>query len=193
MKICLSLMILVTLNLLIAQEVDLPECEWCGANEAPENLSWKTVIPDENEPGETLIITGTVYMVDGRTPAQNIILYVYHTNSEGIYPKKGTETGNGRRHGYLRSWIRTDENGQYQITTIKPGSYPTRTEPAHIHMTIKEPEKAEYWIDSIIFEGDPLITERYKSRLKKLGGSGITRLTFDNAIWRGERNIILED
>jgi protocatechuate 3,4-dioxygenase beta subunit len=193
MRLSSILILLFAVKIMYAQNDNLPECEWCGANEAPDSLSWKTVIPDQNEPGETLIITGSVYRSDGKTTAPDIILYAYHTNSQGIYPKKGDETGNGQRHGYLRSWMRTNKDGQYQITTIKPGSYPTRSDPAHIHITIKEPDKDEYWIDSIVFEGDPLITESYKSRLKKRGGSGIISLTYDEGIWRGMRNIILED
>lgn len=193
MRIFPIILILLVIRISIAQDNQLPACEWCGAEGAPDNLDWKTVIADEKEPGETLIIKGTVFNKDGSTPASDVIIYVYHTNSKGIYPKKGDETGNGRRHGYLRSWIQTNENGQYQITTIKPGSYPTRSEPAHIHMTIKEPDKEEYWIDSIVFEGDPLLTEEYKSRIKNRGGSGIIKLRLINGIWHGERDIILAD
>lgn len=80
----------------------LPSCEWRGADEAPDSLSWQISIAPPDEPGDSLIVTGTVYRPDGRTPAPGVILYVYHTNAQGIYPKKGDETGNGRRHGYLR-------------------------------------------------------------------------------------------
>src|SRR5213595_3196681 len=33
----------------------------CGSCNAPETLSWKTVIPPEKEPGEPLILTGKVF------------------------------------------------------------------------------------------------------------------------------------
>lgn len=175
-----------------AQE-PLPSCEWCGADEAPAQLSWETTIVGPEEPGEPLVIRGTVFQVDGITPTPDIVLYVYHTNSEGIYPKRGDETGNARRHGYLRSWLRTNEQGQYRITTIKPAPYLGREAPAHIHMTVKEPDKPEYWIDSIVFNGDPFITPKYLDRLKNRGGSGIVTLNLDEkGVWRGTRDIILE-
>ncbi|MFQ6615176.1 MAG: hypothetical protein ACE5HZ_00210 [Fidelibacterota bacterium] len=121
------------------------------------------------------------------------ILYAYHTNQAGIYAKRGDETGNGRRHGYLRGWLQTDENGQYRIDTIRPGTYPTGSEPAHIHVTIKEPDTPEYWIDSIMFEGDPFLTKRRRQRLEARGGSGIVSLERgDDGVWRGTRDIVLE-
>src|ERR1700750_957937 len=46
----------------------------CGSCTAPEKLSWKTVIPPENEPGEPLVITGRVFKADGKTPAEGMVL-----------------------------------------------------------------------------------------------------------------------
>ncbi|MCB0644992.1 MAG: intradiol ring-cleavage dioxygenase, partial [Phaeodactylibacter sp.] len=86
----------------------LPDCEWCGAMDAPTQLSSTLQIAGLQEPGERLLITGTVFQADGVTPAPNILLYAYHTNQAGIYAKKGNETGNGRRHGHLRGWLKTD-------------------------------------------------------------------------------------
>lgn len=170
----------------------LPDCEWCGAAEAPDDVSWSTTIADADEPGEPMVITGTVYDPDGETPAPGILLYVYHTNAEGIYPKRGDEQGNARRHGYLRGWMRTDEAGRYRFTTVRPGTYPSRNEPAHVHMTIKEPDRAEYWVDSIVFADDPLVDADYRAEQDKRGGSGIVDLTRgDDGVWRGQRDVVL--
>jgi len=164
---------------------------------APDSLSWQTVIAPEDEPGERLVISGTVYKPDGTTPAEGIVVYVYHTNVEGIYPKRGDETGNGRRHGYLRGWMRTNENGRYRFHTIKPGAYPSRKDPAHIHMTISGSGIPEYWIHSTWFAGDPLITERLKqerlSGLEHTGGSSniIALHRDEKGVWRGKRDIVL--
>lgn len=173
-----------------AQE-PLPKCEWCGAMDAPENLSWSTTIADDNEPGEKLIVNGTVYHQDG-TPASGIIIYVYHTNAEGIYAKKGDETGNGKRHGHLRGWIKTDAGGRYQIKTIKPVAYPSRQEPAHIHLTLSGENMPEYWIESTLFDDDPLITPKMRADNGKGNFAHIIKLTREDGVWMGERDIKLK-
>jgi protocatechuate 3,4-dioxygenase beta subunit len=63
----------------VSQETELPDCEWCGATEAPESLSWKTVVASDDEPGQRMIISGRVFKADGRTPAEGVILYVNQT------------------------------------------------------------------------------------------------------------------
>ena len=151
----------------------LAECEWCGAADAPNEVTSVTTIADEDEPGEPLVLRGTVYAPDKMTAVPGVLLYVYHTNTAGIYPKRGNEAGNGRRHGYLRGWVISDENGEFEVRTIRPGTYPSRSEPAHIHMTVKEPNRAEYWIDNILFEGDPLITQKVLDRRTGRGGPAI--------------------
>ncbi|MCP5051934.1 MAG: intradiol ring-cleavage dioxygenase [bacterium] len=174
-------------------KTQLPDCQWCGTTEAPEHLSWETRIAGPDEPGEPLSISGTIYKADGKTPAANVVMYLYHTNSKGIYPKKGDETGNGVRHGYLRSWLRTGKDGKYRFVTIKPKPYTNRRNPAHIHAVLMEPGKPEDWIDSYMFDDDPLITPTVRSRLKNKGGSGIVKLKKDQKnIWRGHRDIILK-
>lgn len=175
-----------------APTTDLPALEWTGADEAPAALSASIRIASPDEPGERLVLTGTVYQSDGVTPASDILIYAYHTNNEGVYPKRGDETGNGQRHGYLRGWLRTDADGSYRIESIRPMPYPGRSNPAHIHMTIKEPGRDEYWIDSVMFDDDPLLTDAARADLPGLGGSGIIKLTRDDqGTWHGARDIVL--
>jgi len=174
---------------------DLFECEGCEAihERSHDGLSWSTVIPGRGEPGDRLILSGRVLKPDGKTPAPGVVVYAYHTNAAGIYPTRGNEKGWGRRHGYLRGWVMTNEAGQYRFETIRPGAYPNRTDPAHIHVTIKEPNRREYWIDEVVFEGDPHVNERYRSREQKRGGTGIVRLTRNgDGVWLAERDIVLE-
>lgn len=170
----------------------LPACEWCGAAEAPRNLGSTLIVAGTDEPGERLIVTGTVYSPDGRTPARDILIYAYHTDAAGIYPKRGSETGNGRRHGYLRGWLRTDASGRYRIETIRPGSYPGRSDPAHIHMTLTPPGRDEFWIDAFEFDDDPRLTPAERARREGRGGSGIvTPRRDDEGVWHATRNIAL--
>ena len=172
----------------------LPACEWCGAIDAPDSLHWKTAIAPIAEPGERLVISGTVYHSDGLTPADSVRIYVYNTNAEGIYPKTGDEIGNGKRHGYIRGYVLTDKDGKYRFETIKPSPYPSHNEPAHIHMTLWADTIQEYWINSVWFKGDTLITSELKQRLTRTAGfSNIIDIRKDSSgVWNGTRNIMLD-
>ena len=174
---------------------NLFQCEGCEAirEHSFDNLSWSTRIPPAAEPGDPLILSGVVYQKDGRTPAPGVIVYAYHTNTGGVYPTRGDEQGWASRHGYLRGWVKTNERGEYRFETIRPGGYPGRTDPAHIHMIVKEPDRQEYWIDEVVFEDDPRVTERYRTAQQNRGGNGIIRLTREQSGgWSGRRDIILE-
>jgi protocatechuate 3,4-dioxygenase beta subunit len=130
---------------------------------------------------------------DGNGPAPDVVIYFHHTNAEGIYPTRGNEEGWGRRHGYLRGWVKTNQQGEYRVETIRPGIYPSRTDPAHIHVTLKEPGRKEYWIDEIVFTDDPLVTDRYRARMQDRGGSGIvTPRRDESGTWIVRRDITLE-
>ena len=48
--------------------------------------------------------------------------------------------------------------GHYEFRTIKPGAYPGRKTPAHIH--IRTISMDYDWIDEFQFAGDPLLTGR---------------------------------
>lgn len=175
-----------------AQQADLYRCEGCEAihEHSFDDLKWKTTITTDGEP---LVLDGTVYLPDGKTPAADIIVYAYHTNPEGVYPTRGDETGWARRHGFMRGWVKTDADGRYRFRTIRPGSYPGRSAAAHIHMTVKEPDRREYWIDEIVFEDDPLVDAAYRRHVQNRGGSGIIALERSpDGTWTGTRDIILE-
>jgi len=170
------------------------EPSWKGTFEAPENVSWRTIISPKTEPGSKLIISGTVYLPDGKTPAKDVIVYVYHTNNNGVYPKRGNERGNGKYHGYLRGWMKTDSNGRYEFETIRPAPYNTHDgEPAHIHYNIEAPDYTEYWLTGLWFSDD-IRVDGYKDKIERNGGfSNITTLSKDgDNVLRGIRNIKLQ-
>lgn len=157
----------------------------------PENISWQYAIAGPDEPGEPMIISGVIYKNDGRTPAPGVILHVYHTDNRGKYSPAAKQTS-GRRHGHLRGWIKTDETGRYQFTSIRPVSYPLSRNPQHIHPIIKESDTSIYWIDEYQFLDDPLLGEQEKSHQQKRGGSGIIALKKnEKGVWIGKRDIIL--
>jgi protocatechuate 3,4-dioxygenase beta subunit len=125
------------------------------------------VMVSEREPGEPLVVSGTVYGADGRTSLEGVKLYVYHTDARGIY---SDEDGNGREpRPRLKGWMRTNAEGRYEFRTIKPASYPGRRIPAHIHASASGPGYTERWIDDFWFEGDPFITDEMRA---KFAGGG---------------------
>jgi protocatechuate 3,4-dioxygenase beta subunit len=149
-------------------------------------------LPDFNSGGQKIKVTGTIFKPDGKTPAPGVVLYLYHTDLKGFYTPGSRETGWGRRHGYNRGWVITDKEGRYTFYTIKPGVYPDRSEPAHIHPTILEPNGKYYWLGSYYFEGDSLLTEKETNPYGPRGGSdGILRLEREGDIWAGQRDLIL--
>lgn len=169
-------------------------CEGCEAiYESPipfEKLSWIDTLPDFHEKGPKLEISGTIFQSDGKTPAKDVILYIYHTDQAGNYSTKGNETGWGKRHGYIRGWVKTNSKGQYKFYTLRPAAYPNRRDPQHIHPVIKEPGVNEYWIDEFLFADDPLLPKEEKIRKPK-GGNGVLTVTSENGILKAKRDIIL--
>lgn len=152
----------------------------------PDTLRSRARIAPADEPGEHLCIEGAVTEPNGR-PAAGIIVYAYHTDSSGVYPRGST------RHGRLRGWARTDSTGSYRFDTIRPGAYPTGTTPQHVHMHVIEPGVGTYWIDSIHFTDDPLLgdAERQPSPHAH-GGSGLVTPHRDpDGTWRVRRDIVL--
>lgn len=173
--------------------VGLP-CEGCEAvlDGLPTDPSATTRIGAADEPGEPLRIEGTVYGPDG-TPAPGVIVYAYHTNAEGEYPRNDRSDGWAARHGRLRAWARTGPEGRYRFETIRPASYPNQTTPAHVHMHVVEPGCCTYYINSIHFSDDPLLDpDDQEPEGMARGGDGVVQPTRDaDGGWRVERDIHL--
>ena len=193
MKTTLTFILVIVFANGYGQRVGGP-CEGCEAvfEYGSKKLSWIDTLPDFKEPGPKLEISGTVYQADGKTPARDVILYIYHTDQNGVYPQKGSETGWAKRHGYLRGWIKTNADGRYKFYTLRPASYPNTRAPKHIHPVIKEPNKNEYYVDEYLFADDPYLDEKEKTSQQKRGGSGIITLTKkQDGTWVGQKDMVI--
>jgi protocatechuate 3,4-dioxygenase beta subunit len=169
-------------------------CEGCEAvlEFGDRKLLQIDTLPDFQEQGVRIKVEGTIYQADGKTPAKDIVLYVYHTNQEGIYDPKEGAIGWAKKHGYNRAWVKTDKNGHYAFYTIKPAPYPNRSDPAHIHYIILEPNGKYYYLNSCHFEGDSLLTETQINPESPRGGSsGFLKLKKEGDVLIGTRNIVL--
>lgn len=165
----------------------------CCFNSIPANLGSVMTIGNLHEPGDKLVISGTIYKADGTTPYANVLVYAYHTNSKGYYAKAGDETGVQKWHGHLHGWCKTDDKGYYEIRSIRPARYPGNAIPAHIHAAVREPQGSTYYISDFVFKDDSLVNDRYvKSITSSVGGAGIVNVVRSpNGTWTGQRDIIL--
>ena len=174
---------------------NLYQCEGCeGALERDANsMDWQTQISTSEEPGHALVFEGTVFQTDRKTPAPNIVLYAYHTNAVGLYANGSNESVWSRRHGRLRGWIKTGADGSYRFRSIKPAPYPNDVLPAHVHITVLEPNRQPYWIDDIVFEGEFAVTPKYRKAMIDKGGNGVVKATrSSDGSWMVQRDIYLE-
>jgi protocatechuate 3,4-dioxygenase, beta subunit len=142
-----------------------------AGNDAPSKIT----IAAKQEPGARLIVAGRVFRPDGVTPLAAASLYVYHTDVKGYY----TPGANDNRNPRLRGYMRTDAQGRYEFSTIKPGSYPNSRVPAHIHYVVTAAGYSER-IFEIVFEGDPFLDEKVrKEAASEWSGFSLRRLEKD--------------
>jgi protocatechuate 3,4-dioxygenase, beta subunit len=119
-------------------------------------------IQGRGEPiGSRMVVTGRVTDADGR-PVRGQLVEIWQANAAGRYihqrdqhpaPLDPNFVGAGR--------CRTDADGRYAFTTIKPGPYPWRNHrnawrPAHIHFSLFGTEFTQRLVTQMYFPGDPL-------------------------------------
>lgn len=97
------------------------------------------------EPGESLVVYGKV--IDGQTnqALSNVSLFLYQTDSSGIYNVSGVPDDQAR----IRGTLQTNESGCFKIKTILPGDYPGQKNSRHLHYVVNA--KGYNEIKSILF------------------------------------------
>ncbi|MGL5888680.1 MAG: intradiol ring-cleavage dioxygenase [Bacteroidia bacterium] len=139
--------------------------------------------------GDKLIITGRVLETDGKTPAAGVIIYYWHTDNNGFYSPGNLTDERVKPHGYLRGWIKTDAGGTYTIRTMRPAPYANDVIPAHIHLSIKEPELPNEYYADLYFDDDPKLIQHHKKyKPAHRAGSEILRV-----VMKGDTQLALHD
>jgi protocatechuate 3,4-dioxygenase beta subunit len=136
----------------------------------PATLTWSARIAPASEPGTPLVIHGQLFGEDGRSPIAGATVFAYHTDRGGLYDKPGSPPHAWR----LRGWAKTDAQGRFEFSTIRPGSYPNTSNPAHVHFTVYNGD-AKYHAGGMEFADDPLIQASDRERDKSEGQFGSIR------------------
>jgi len=147
-----------------------------GSNCSPEHV----VLVSEDEPGQTLIVRGTIYAPDGLTPVPGIQLRIHHTDSMGYYcmlPSPERDRTLPRDNcpdsppntARIRATLTTDAQGRFEFHTIKPGSYPNGRNPAHIHFQASGAGYSSQWPPDLNFAGDPFLSSADVEKQAQLG------------------------
>lgn len=130
----------------------------------PRVLTSSGRIAPASEPGTPLVIHGRVYRQDGRTPAPEMIVFAYHTDATGHY-----DVASAGPHSWrLRGWVKTDADGRFEFTTMRPAPYPNRRTAAHVHLTVEGPGVPRQSA-GLMFEGDELLTDKDRQDSAKAG------------------------
>jgi len=124
---------------------------------APSDAPFTVVIAGPDEPGERMVVTGRT--LAGEKPVAGVSLYVFHTDSNGLYAPGISDLNAAELNPRLHGSLRTDALGRYQFETIRPGSYDNG--PAHVHYVVKAPGY-EPLLLSLQFDDDPIVVGRRK-------------------------------
>jgi protocatechuate 3,4-dioxygenase beta subunit len=131
----------------------------------PAELTATARIAPATEPGTPLVVHGRAFAADGKTPLSGAIVFAYHTDSTGMYDRKGAPAHSWR----LEGWAKTGADGVFEFHTIRPGRYPNGKVAAHIHLTIFTAEGAGYHAGGLLFDDDALVTDAEREQSRKDG------------------------
>ncbi|MDQ0376047.1 catechol 1,2-dioxygenase [Amycolatopsis thermophila] len=131
---------------------------------APEQGSRGSVPMRENEGGTPLVWTGKVTSVDG-TPLKDAKIELWHADSDGLY----SQFAPGIPEWNLRGTFSVEEDGSFEIHTVRPAPYQIPTDgacgkliaaagwhawrPAHLHVKVSAPGH-ELLTAQLYFPGD---------------------------------------
>ncbi|HVS13231.1 MAG TPA: hypothetical protein VMV46_04870 [Thermoanaerobaculia bacterium] len=122
---------------------------------APADAPASVVMVEEGEPGQSLLVRGSVVGEDG--PAAGVSVFAYQTDAGGIY----SEVGNRRPR--IRGYARTDAQGRFELRTVRPASYPGSRVQQHIHFHLaSSSDETGETVGEIVFDDDPLLAERQR-------------------------------
>ena len=157
-------------------------------------LSSSAVMPGSEGKPNPITIQGKVFESDGVTPADGVIIYMYQHDENGDFQ---FEDENDDKRLLHRTWIKTDEEGNYSFKTFVPGeaivplNYPRHYGPKQYYLVAKSGDSEEYMLPAFMFEDDELIGKSCKRRLKRKGLDILLSPESKDGVVIAEKNIIL--
>ncbi|NNE04910.1 MAG: protocatechuate 3,4-dioxygenase [Xanthomonadales bacterium] len=113
---------------------------------------------DGRAQGEVVRVSGRVLDESGE-PIANAVVDIWQANAAGRYDHEG-DTSDSPKDPNFQGWaiVKTDADGRYSFTTIKPGAYTAMGDwvrPPHIHYKVSRRGYHEL-ITQMYWDGDPL-------------------------------------
>jgi protocatechuate 3,4-dioxygenase, beta subunit len=156
--------------LLVAASAACARAEPPFAPPSGARLGHVVTVASPTEPGPRMIVTGRLFARDGVTLLPGRWIGVYQTDATGEYGTDRRVSEWARLHGFLR----TDARGRFEIRTIRPGVYPQRNTPAHIHFVIETPRGGDGSME-VQFEDDALVPSYLRDASRRDGRFGTVR------------------
>jgi catechol 1,2-dioxygenase len=159
----------------------------------------QTRLAAPDEPGDRLVLTGTVFSSDCQTPIPGALIEVWQANKSGSYDTNKPGNFTEVTAFNLRGMLYSNEQGQYAIETIVPGRYPIPpnlpglekyaglTRPAHIHFRVMDSLHVPL-TTQLYFKDDPFIANDPWAGQKPSLAIGLTQ---DGNLRRGVFDIVL--
>lgn len=141
-------------------------------------------IVTSKEPGDRMVVNGTLRQAGGQ-PLAGALVYVYQTDARGWYSDRAPHYSGmegDHRHARLFGYLKTGEDGRFEVDTIRPEGYPRSSLPQHIHIQVFVDGRSRL-VNEITFEDDPRMTPSMRSQVERNGyylvpverGAGVQR------------------
>jgi len=118
-------------------------------------------IAPADEPGKKIRVVCTVKNEAGNA-VPGALVYLYQTDSKGWYaadaPHVQMNEGD-MRHARLFGYVKTNDQGQFELLTVKPSGYPKSDLPAHIHVHVTADSYRAYVTEFLFDDDERLVGE----------------------------------
>jgi hypothetical protein len=157
------------------------------------------IVPPE-EPGRPMVLEGVLKDPNGR-PVPGARVGVYQTDANGVYTPRDVRTGRlDEPNARLFAYLRTDDQGRFDFTTIRPAGYPFAREdvpedhplrfiPEHIHLDIEADGYASKSLQ-VVFDDDPRMNTDWRKWAED-GGHPVIGLDENDGTLHGTVVVVL--